>query len=282
MRILAGRASILGDTVMVLPLLNVLNKLYKNPIIDFPIAPKCVQAAPLYLFDKRINSIIKTQNSEYLTEEEWGNESKYDLIIDCFPKHPREQDWYNYRDCISESILMCGERYYEVFKTLPEDQQKPKLNRWWDNGEINKKTIAIHTTAGYSQGKNRSPSYNWWFELVNQLKLNFEVKQFGHPNDERIGDSLMNEVEDYRNLSLFSQVQEAVKCEYYIGTDSGFSHIMGALGISNQINLLTMWENNHTQNPLALAPPNCNGNEINLFAENGCSNIKYEDILKLL
>lgn len=301
MKIFAGRASILGDTVMALPMLNCLHKMYDSPEIHWAVAPKCKQAAPLYLFQDKIDKIILTHDSEgILKHEQELLDENYDLVLNVFPPHPREQDWYNYRSCTDETMLMASEHIYNVWQKLPEDQKRPRLNNWWNKYDLNHLTtykkdekchyIALHTTAGYGSGNQRSPNIKWWRELVDLIYERFpntSVIQLGHPKDEEINVWTSNLyqakriVQDIRKLSLFEQIQIATECDCYIGTDSGFSWIMGALGVK-QISLLTNWLPNHYTNPMALAAVNSASNGTNLFAEGGCDNIKINDVLKLL
>lgn len=272
---------------MALPLINVLNFIYDRPKITWPISKKCRQAAPLYIDQPGINSIYITEQDDGLSEFErkWIKKD-FDLLIEPSPQHPKEQDWYNYRSCVEETMLMAGAEYYDVYKNLGSSSQIPRLNNWWDDSnQVNEKTIAIHSTAGYGQGKNRSPSTDWWRPLcLELLKRGYKVKQFGHSNDEDISSSqweCTGIFKRYNDYSLFEQIQLAAKCEYYIGTDSGFSWIMGALG-AKQISLITNWLPNHYTNPLALTPLNCASNSTNLFAENGCDNININKVLELL
>lgn len=278
MKIFGGRGGLIGDTIMCLPLIPTLESMYGEIDLTWPICKKCVQASPLYINQAGINSIYVTKDEEWLNDSEraWV-ENKFDLFINPTPSHPWQSDWYNYRTCVEETMLMAGVQYFETYKTLPDALKLPKLYPWWKQGK-KPETIAIHTTAGYSRDKNRSPSFEWWDALCYDMSdLGFDVLQFGHWDDKFIS----NAIEDYRNASFFEQIQRASECEWYIGTDSGFSWIMGALGVK-QISLLTNWLPNHHSNPLALAATNHAGLATNLFAPGGCDNIDINKVLELL
>jgi hypothetical protein len=265
---------------MALPLICVLKKLYGEDCrITWPISRKCVQAAPLYIDQPGINSIYVTKEEEFLNQQELNwIKSEFDLFINPSPNHPWESDWYNHRSCVEETMLMAGEQYFETYKNLlPRAIQAPRLYPWWDTKERFERTVAIHTTAGYGKDFNRSPSLKWWRELTSELvRKKYKVFQFGHQND--LTPACV--YQRFNELSLFEQIQIAEKCEYYIGTDSGFSWIMGALG-KKQVSLITNWLPNHRSNPLALAPTNCKNNATNLFAEGGCDNIDANKVLEM-
>jgi len=276
MKIFGGRGGLIGDSLMCLPLIPTLQSMYGDIDLTWPICRKCIQASPLYIDQPGIDSIYITRDEEWLNDAEhiWIK-NKFDLFINPTPNHPREPDWYNYRNCVEETILMAGEQYFEAFQSLPKTLQTPTLKPLW---EIKAKyqTVAIHTTAGYSKDKHRSPSTRWWNELSNKLiRKGFYILQFGHPNDEHI--PCAHRI--YNDLSLIEQIRLASNCQIYIGTDSGFSWAMGALGIK-QISLITNWLPNHHSNHLALAPTNFNNLATNFYAGGGCDNIAIDDVVR--
>jgi hypothetical protein len=87
---------------------------------------------------------------------------------------------------------------------------------------------------------------------------------------------------DLRHLSFIEQIQIALGCSAYIGTDSGFSLAMGAYS-HPQVTLLTNWNQGHTENPLCLQPLNRhNVSLFNEFKNGGCSGINQELVLEKL
>lgn len=290
MKIFAGRSSLIGDTVMALPLIKVLQRLYDKPDITWPIAKKCRQAAPLYIDQLGINSIYITQEDEFLNnqEQKWIKEN-FDLFINPTPGHPKGEEWYNERSCVSETMLMAGEQYYEKWLELDEEDKKPRLNPWWNNGEKFEKTIAIFPFCGYGKGFERSPSKNWWQNLIKILieDLDYQILHFGYYNEPDLWYGKSWELEDepkyiYNcHFPLFEQIQKAYKCSKSITLDSGTGWIMGALGV-NQISLICNWLPNHNKNFFALNPINYNNTIKTLFGEKSCDNINKEDIIKLL
>lgn len=281
---LAGfiRGSLVGDQIMSLPIINVLNEIYDGEfILDIYLSRKCKQSAPLFLFQKGINKIILTQDEEFLNQKELYYINKnYDNFGNPAPKH-EINEWYNYRTCLQETIKMLGNEYYDIYQSLPEDKKKPRLNRWFDNGEVFTKHVGIWTTAGYGDGHQRSPSKEWWIELIKEIiGKGYAVYQFGHPKDEPL---IVNhfKIPRYNELTLFEQIQKSVKFEWNLTTDSGAGWILNAYGIKC-ISLITRWELGHIQNDLALAPENWDNKNISLFAVGGCSNIPIEKVLEVI
>lgn len=280
MKIFGGlRASLIGDSIMSLPLLNVLYKMYGHPLhLTMSLARKCKQAAPLFLFQEGIHEIKLTHEEEFLTDIEIQNAKDYhDIFINPTPGHS-DPFWYNNRSCVEETMLQCGAEYHEVWKTLPKKLQQPRLNKWWDTDFVNKKFVAFHCKAGYGKGNFRSPSINWWNQLAKLLiQKGYTVIQVGHCTDEKI--RYLDYIKYYNNYSLFEQIQIATGCEYYLGTDSGFSWIINSYGINKCISLITRWESNHIDNDLALAPENWNNKNINLFGQGNCDAILFSEVL---
>lgn len=283
MKIFGVSEGILGDQIVALPILNYLEEKYPESYKYWYMSKRTRQAAPLYINHPLIDKILIGEKLEGLSKGE--SYLKHTLCDTFVEEHPNHQDaqWYNERSMLEEAFYMRGLDYKSEYG-------KPRLDRWWDDGEVNKKTIAIHCVAGYSQGGNRSPSEKWWEKLIGRLhEMDYNIYQFGHENDfifhEQKGIPQSLRLQGVRipyrfnHLSLFEQVQLAAKCEYYIGTDSGFSWIMGSCGIANSISLLTDWLPGHTKNPMALAATNWKNNEINLFAKGGCDNIDINYVL---
>lgn len=272
-KIFGIRGSLIGDIIMSLPILEYLKQEYRDEYyMYFVIAQKCEQAKPLFFYHPLINDIKITDNYESLGINDLKLQSECDFCFDIFPTHPKEIDWYNYRNCVEETALMAS--------INPEalQQKTPKLIKYWDNKNLykNQKTIAIWPFAGYGTGLNRSPSLYWWSQVVSRLlKNNYKVIHCGTPNEPQ----LINDNCNYINItkySFFDQIQYTLECSLVIGTDSGSMWVTAAYGQIPQINLLTNWLPRHKKNKFALAPI---GNVTkNLYADNGCDNINIESL----
>jgi hypothetical protein len=264
---------------MSLPILEYIHEQYGEYYSYFCVAQKCQQAIPLFLNQPLINEIKISDHYEDLGDLDREIISKCDLALNVKPSVPFEksgmQDWYNYRSCVEEVALMAG------FDPHNFTNRVPKLIQYWEDDIIAKddsKRIVIWPFAGYGQGTQRSPSASWWQKCVHILinDFNYKIIHAGvdseptiidHPNYTRI-----------TSLSFFKQIQESLKCDMAIGTDSGSMWVIGAYSKIPQINLLTNWFFYHHTNPLALAPA---GNKtINLFAPNGCDNISINELIQ--
>jgi ADP-heptose:LPS heptosyltransferase len=268
MKIFGTRFSLIGDIVMSLPILDYLKDKYGEYYMYFSIAKKCEQSAPIFYNHPLINSIKISDYHEDLGENDFEIISKCDLVFNVKPPHPQEQDWYNYRNCIEETALMAG-LDPKLFK-----DKVPSLKQYWDDEHIYEKTIAIWPFAGYGQGLERSPSKDWWELLISRLINNgYKILHFGVDNEPNLSNN-----ENYKkitNLSFFEQIKYSLCCNAVIGTDSGSMWVTAAYNKIPQINLITNWLPNHFQNKLALAP--IGEKTINLYADNGCSNISIEE-----
>jgi ADP-heptose:LPS heptosyltransferase len=181
---------------------------------------------------------------------------------------------------------MAGIPLDELYQ-MPEEDRIPKLYRWFDT-EQREKTIGIHCFAGYGRDNQRSTSKEWSMELIKILiKNDFRVIRLGHSQEPSFYFNDYSEIGydhffDLRKLSFIEQIQIALGCSAYIGTDSGFSLAMGAYS-HPQVSLITNWNANHTTNDLCLQP--VNKNNISLFNEyknGGCSGINQEKVLESL
>jgi ADP-heptose:LPS heptosyltransferase len=213
-----------------------------------------------------------------------------DLFYSCSiktnvrPPHPFGEQWHNERSMVEETWVQAGLKL-EEYHSLPENQKYPKLFKWF-NTEKREKTIAIHCFAGYGRDNQRSPSKEWNIELIRILiKDGYSVIRLGHPNEPTFyfnDFSECNNLFDLRNKSFIEQIQIALGCSAYIGTDSGFSLAMGAYG-HPQVSLITNWNAHHTKNPLCLQPLNKNNISLfNEFKDGGCSGIEQEKVLESL
>jgi ADP-heptose:LPS heptosyltransferase len=278
-KIFGLRMSIIGDTIMALPILDHLEEVFGEYEMIFIIAKKCKQAKPLYLNQKNITHIKISDLDEDLGPEDLKLAAECDLVINPKPTHPfilEEADWYNHRHCVDETALMAG---------INPDSMKsktPKLEQYWeDPHSFNRKTICIWPFAGYGgavmAGFERSPTKEWWGRLIKRLiKEGYDICHFGVECEPDLSKS--DKYKKFTNLSLFEQVQTSLCCDLAIGTDSGSMWVLGAYHKIPQINLLTNWQVNHHSNPFAFGPVSSNG--INLFASGGCDNIPQEKVLE--
>ena len=65
------RMSLIGDTVMALPMLNYFSERYERYNLIFSIAKKCRQAKELYLQDKRITAIKISDEQQSLGDDDY-------------------------------------------------------------------------------------------------------------------------------------------------------------------------------------------------------------------
>lgn len=271
-KVFGTRFSLIGDIVMSLPILDYLYEQHGDYYLYFSIAQKCKQSEPIFRNQKYINEIKISDFHESLGANDKSIINNCDIVFDVHPQHPKENDWYNYRNCVEETALMAG-LDPNIFKN-----KKPSLTQYWQDKQFfNKKSIAIWPFAGYGNGLNRSPSVFWWSNTIDMLlKDGFEIFHFGA----EIEPSLSKDIKYHKltDLSFFKQIQYSLCCGYAIGTDSGSMWVIGAYNKIPQINLITNWLPNHNLNKLALAPE---GHKVyNMYADGCCDNINQEQILQ--
>lgn len=273
------RSDLIGDQIMALPILNWIENRIPHSYKFWSILRKCSQASPLYFNHPLIDKIVISDFNEGFGETDKFYSDQCNLKFNTRPQHLFEQDWHNYRDMYEETWVMAGlplKEYHELSK----EQQKPKLYKWFDV-EKKPKTIAIHCFAGYGKDNHRSPSQEWWEKIIRLLWDNgYSVVRLGHPNEPHFFIDLDFRPKDIRNLSLIDQVKIALGCDLYIGTDSGFSLIMGAYNDIPQITLLTNWNAGHKCNFTCLSPNN--DKNFSLFAVGNCGNISQEKVLETI
>lgn len=275
-KILGVRQSLIGDCLMGLPVLNFLEKRFPDSYKYWHISKKCAQAGALFYNHPLIDKIIITDCEEGFGRRDIELAKYCDLVINTTPQHPLEHDWHNYRSMVEETWIMAGIPLNE-YHYLSDDEKTPTLTKWFDINK-QKNTIAIHCFAGYGRDNHRSPNLVWWKSLIPILqKSGFEILRLGHP-----AEPYLENVKDLRNLCFFDQVKLALESDTYIGTDSGFSLVMGAYK-HPQITLLTNWNVNHNRNFNCLEPVNKNNITLfNAFNQGGCSGIKEDEVLNAL
>jgi ADP-heptose:LPS heptosyltransferase len=271
-KIFGIRGSLIGDIIMSLPILDYLKEKYGSYHLYLAIAQKCKQAKPLFLNNPYINEIKITDNFESLGVNDLKLMAECDIAFNIFPTHPKEHDWYNYRNCVEETALMAGIDPKEL------TTQTPRLKQYWQNSYLSntKKTVAIWPFAGYGKDFHRSPSKEWWIKVSNRLlKEGYKILHFGAPNEP----ILITNDNNYINLtneSFFEQIKYSLDCSFAIGTDSGSMWVIGAYNKIPQINLITNWLPNHINNKLSLAPV---GNLAkNLYSDQKCDYISIENL----
>jgi ADP-heptose:LPS heptosyltransferase len=276
------RSGLIGDTIMALPVLNHLEKLYPNTYKYFSIAKKCSQAAPIYFNHPLIDRIKITDFAEQEGETDTAIVKECDIVINTTPPVYESGHWFNVRGQVEECFLMAGFSKDE-FDNLDEEEKKPYLNLWFDTNK-KEKTIAIWPFAGYGKWLSRAPSEQWWREIIEDLiKQGWSIAHFGWHEEPKLSNH-----QNYHFLcdkSFFDQVKDCSGCELSICTDTGSAWIFGAYGLP-QITLLTNHfvqdGMKHTQNPTAFAPCNFNDLNVNLFSEGSCSNITHDRVFEAI
>lgn len=269
-KIFGVRGSMLGDSIMALPVLNYLEKIYPNSYKYWSLARKYSQLSQIYLNHPLIDKIQITDGDEGMCPGDIKIAKTCDLVINTMPNHTRE-DWFNYYNIYEETFMMAGCPLQEYHNLLPE-QQRPKLEKWFNIEKYNK-TIAIFPFAGYSREPRRSPSALWYKELSVQLRnLGYKIFHFGHELEPKIDAD-----QDLRFLPLFDQIKMALGCDLVIGTDSGTALVIGAYEHPRQISLLTNHWPGHITNPMAFSTNNPNNKSF--FAPDGANNIKIDNVI---
>ena len=250
-RIWGVRGSLIGDSIMALPVYAYIEKRFPNSYRFWQVAKKCAQAAPLYFNHPLIDQVVISDCEEGMGPRDIEIAKTCEIVFNVMPDHPLEQDWPNHRSIGEETFLMAGLPLSE-YHALSPDEQRPQLVRWF-NVDKRRNTIAIWPCAGYGGEMARNPTAGWYKILVAQLKeRGYDVLQFGHPKD------FCLDTTDLRHLSFFDQVKMTLGCDLVISTDSGSGLIFGAYSMP-QVTILTNHFPSHTRNLTALAPLNPNG-----------------------
>lgn len=282
-KIFGIRPSLIGDSIMSLPILNYLELKYPDSYKYFTIAGKCSQSAPLYLNHPLIDKIYILDKEEGVSDKDKSIINNCDIVFNLFPQHPDGIPcvncwWWNHYNCVEETWRMAGLPLEEYHK-LPKNDKYPKLYRWFKTERLNN-TIVIFPFAGYYNENTRNPSINWWNKMVLEINKKFPEKKILHCGY-FTEPTLEGKVQKLTNLAYFEQIKLALGADCVIGTDSGTSWVIGAYG-HPQVTLLTNHAPKHNQNLLAFAPFNYKNNNINIFATNGCDNINYDTILEAI
>lgn len=287
-KIFGVRHGIAGDLCFALPVLNYLELKYPNSYKYWLISKKCSQFAPLFLNHKLIDCIRITGEYETLNSDDKQLANSCDLIINTEPQCPdgmpgttEKSCWWNYYNCYEMAFRMAGFDVKE-YREMPKELQFPVLNQWFDVKKQDK-TIGIWGFTSYGKDSTRSPSVNWWIDLVRMIlkETDYTIYQFGgekEPDINPIDNINASRIVRHNNLPILDQYKLALGCNLNINTNSGSGIILGAYG-AKQITLLTNDAPNHYKNPLAFAPLNYKDNNFNIFTANGFNNLDKDIIL---
>lgn len=282
-RIFSMRQSLIGDSLMSLPLLTLLEKMHPNSYKIWHLSRKCSQSTFLYLNHPLIDKILITDCEEGFGPNDIEEMKKCDLVINTMPPHHSSHDWPQNFDIYTETALMAGFTL-EQYNLLSEEEKRPKLVKWFNIEKQAQKTIALWPCAGYGNENKRNPSECFYLALVSGLCLfGYKVIQFGHPKDYDLQGLINNTTEQVKpnfscknNLPFFDQIKMTLGCDLVISTDSGSGLIFGAYEMP-QISLLTNHFPGHVRNLAAFAPNN--KNNTNFIGVGSPNNISVFEVL---
>lgn len=282
-----GRSQLLGDSISSLPLLHLAKKRYPNSYITWPIAKKSQSTIQFIKNHPLINEILISDDDEgniYTIDGVQYNQKTdklpgFDFQIDCNP--PARANWYNNdkNRLVNENCLMAG-FIQEEFDNLNDQEKIPKLYRYFDLKYFSTPKVPVITfqsTAGYGQGLTRSPSVDWWNNLIESCQNRFCFVQIGHPND-----AIVRKAGNICHHDFIEQFAYILGSSLYIGIENGITWIVGAYGEIPQINLTTYHMPNHSSNPIAWMPQSQRQDETNFFHPYSCSDISIEEVVKAI
>ena len=279
-KIIIGRSQLIGDQICALPIARYFKKLYPDSYLIWPIAKKISQIAPIYINCKWINEIYVTDGQEgWESERDYNKLKSVNYSMEINPQHPDSQ--YPQKFNIYSETWRMGGLNYEVWESLPEEEKRPKLEKWWNPVKIetDKKIIGIWAQAGYSIENKRNPSKQYWEKLIKNLIVEgYEIYQFGSQKDWVFFEDnkeIKRLIKRCNDLSLFDQIKIALECSICLGTDSGSSLVLGAYSM-NFISLIPVhWGNEN--NPSALSTNN--PNNYSFYSIGGTDNIDMELVI---
>src|ERR1039457_2172964 len=213
MKIYGCRAQLIGDSIMALPILNYLERLYPNSFKYWSIAKKVSQCLPLFINHPLINQIHVTSGEEGPEGKDFELINKCDLIINVNPQHP-DNRFPNEFDIYSETWRMAGFPVEEYHNLTPEEQ-RPRLTKWFNITKY-PKTIAIFPFAGYAREPKRSPSRHWYVKVLfpELYKMGYSIFHFGHEAEPTLDyESRDKKYVRFTHLPLFDQIKMANGCE---------------------------------------------------------------------
>lgn len=250
---LCGRPSMVGDNVMSLVVPAFLRSHYGDVFVNWVVAKKCSQAAPLYIGHDLIDRIHVSS-----TDDGYGPEllelAKFtDMVFDPAPQHPTGDGWVNEEgiNIYSETFRMAGLPLH-LYRSLLLEDQIPRLYPWFKT-EFHPKSIAIWPGARQGEKENRRvPPHSWWLDLSIRLgQEGYVVYHCGHPN-EFAGHCPLGD--DVRHKSFMDLIALSLGCDAIIGTDSGSMVALAAYQSTPTLSLLCPHWPGHTTNPLCFGP----------------------------
>ena len=298
--------SLIGDLIMSLPQLTYFKKKYPSSYIYFVIHKKIAYCAPLFFNHPLIDNIRISQEWSGFGDNDYKIASSCDVLTTLLNKekksfyertHYDREDWYNIRDCVVENALMSG--IDDIEKVLSKEELFPKLEMWFDPGFESfqkkgaytfnkvenkdnkklKKYISIWPFAGYGRSNDRSPSQEWWTEVINQLiNKKIYIIHCGYINEPNLS-SNSTYYKKITDVDFFEQIKVSLGTSLSIGTDSGSMWALGAYSHPS-IHLMTNWANfkyRHETNFTAFEP--LNSNSLTFFEHNGCDNINKDEVI---
>jgi hypothetical protein len=274
-KIFGVRAQLIGDLVMAIPLLTLLEKKYPNSYKYWCIAKKVSQSADLFRHHPLIDEIFITKGMEGPEGSDYNVIDNCNLVLNVNPSHPDDRfpNFFN----IWEETARMADFSMDEYNLLTEEEKRPKLVKWFDVENLGPKTIACWPVAGYAKWPGRSPSKQWYEKLFIMLySMGFTIYQFGHPNDYTFNSHPQHI--DCRHLSFFDQVKKTLGTSIALATDSGISLVIGAYSFP-QISLLTNhWRSpRHVRNFYAFGTNN--PNNYSFFGMNHCDNISQGEVI---
>lgn len=290
-KILIGRASLIGDIIMSLPMVRFFAQKFPDAELHFPMDDGLFERAGFLLEGLDYIKAIVPVNPQTAA----AIAGQYDFATNPYPSHPSETPtylpaWWNCFDLIQETFRMGAFHFYSEFcdwiasnpsNAYPVIKFVPQTVSGLDFGD-RQKLIAIWPFAARGELTPRSPSVSWWKNTISALiSSGYTVVHCGHPKDYNFTQDFNSYHGKYINcthLSLRENISVSLMAKVVIGTDSGAGWIIGAIG-HPQITLLPIHAPNHFKNFTAFAPFNCKGNIINIIDLYPADNISVGKVL---
>lgn len=252
MRFLGARPHLIGDCVAATIIPPYIKRRFgEDAYVNWVVAAKCAQAAPLWLTHPSIDRILIAQGDAYQGLE--AEVARCTAVLDPLPQHPDGDAWVNQpgRTVYSETWLMAGLAQSE-YDALPADERLPRLNQWFKT-ERRGKSVAIWPGARQGEVENRRcPPGNWWTALAYRLTMEgYTVYQCGHPND--LKDHAPLGI-DARQSSFMDLIALSLGCSVCLGTDSGSMLALAAFSSTPTLSLVSPHWRGHVSNLLTFAP----------------------------
>ncbi len=269
MRIWGMSYGLIGDLVAGLPMLAYYEKKYPESYKYWVIERKCAFTAPVFFNHPLIDRIKITDGWSEFGEIDRAEMDKCDILVPYGPGqvHHSSPDWWNNYSMVEENAIMHG--IHDMPEVLTEEEMKPKLYKWFDVGIQNpdahtytrthasytkcfEKSVALWPFAQGETGLGRSPSIEWYQELIKKLHdKGYKVYHYGRAKEPRISE--MSNYKKLTNLNYFDQVKACLASDVTIGPNTGAMWVIAAYSHPT-IQLNTNFFHNHNENVLCLAP----------------------------